>query len=147
MKTDVNMLQAQYISMISDAVEEYDHRYRRHGLKYAVALFYTQSETIDFNFFSQNIRKTDRFFAFENNFGVFIFDNASGDGAIKASDNMLSKYELKYFGHKIYISVASIDGYNTISEFLKKVFSTLRFAISSNISNCVVDEDDMDTIF
>lgn len=143
MSTNINLFQKQYAPTILDLVEEYDHRYRRHGLQYSIALFYANDKSVDFNFFKDGIRCTDRFIAFEKNFAVFVFDNASGEGAIKAANNMLSKYEMKHFSQKVYASVASIDGYATTTELIVKAFHTIKFAVSEKMENVVVDEDDI----
>ncbi|NOQ32132.1 MAG: hypothetical protein GQ570_13530 [Helicobacteraceae bacterium] len=146
MSKNIQKSQKKFTSELVDFVTEFNHRYARYDLNYSLTLIYSRDE-VDFNSFESEIRKTDRFLLLEDNLCALLFDNTAGSGAIKAADNMLTKYEAKHFGKPVYAASVSINDYNTSTEMISKLFYILRNAIDLNIENKVVDKEDIESAY
>lgn len=128
----------QYEQKLLDALELYHYQHQRYGVDYTIAIGATP-EDIDMSRFSETIRMTDRFIRLDQNVCAVIFGFNNAEQGVKATSNMLHKYESCFFSRKIFVGIGNSEYEADPLQHIKKAFETLCYTISAGMCNLPMD--------
>jgi hypothetical protein len=127
--------------MILDNIKDYLYRKERYQLNFALAIGICDSD-ICMRGFSNHIRQTDNFIVLEESYlCCVVLDGISVETAIKATSNLQTIFQNRYFGENIFISmVTSIDyGHDCSYKMINSLLDLLEYSIFNNMSHEVID--------
>ena len=141
MLSSIQYNRRKYHEVISDSIADSLRRKERYQLDFALAIAISDID-ISMHDFADNIRRTDKSITLENHVCCVLLDGVSASSAIKATSNLQTIFQGRYFGKKLFIStVASTDsnydndGYKMINSLL----DALEYSISNNMNHEIVD--------
>ncbi len=134
-----------YELKVLDAIEVFKYQKDRYDINYTIAIGASDAD-IDMSAFKGLIRKTDGFSYLEDNICVMIFAFNDANQGIKAASNMLSKFEMQYFGKKIYLGMINSQEEEKADKQIKKLFETLCYGIENGMSNIPLDYDEISSM-
>ncbi len=113
-----------YKNEILGDLEEFSYRKKRYDVDFTIALFIS-SDKIDFDFIKESIRDTDKVIVLEHNFIAVVFDFATEESGLKATENLLTLLEPRLFSDEIYISVVNSHDRLDDDEHVRKALDLL----------------------
>jgi len=113
-----------YKNDILGEIEEFSYRKKRYEVDFTISLFIS-SEKIDFDFIEESIRDTDKAIVLDHNFIAVIFDFATEETGLKATENLLALLEPRLFSDEIYISVVNSHDRIDDDEHVRKALDLL----------------------
>lgn len=131
-----------YHEIIVDYISDFTYRSDRYNEDYSIAVILCDS-SIDLGNFLHHTRQTDKFIVLEKNLCCVILDSSSSDVGIKAASNIQTEFQSKNFGKHLFTCVVTFKDYNDEYKMINSLFDILEYALSYNISNFVVDKDQM----
>ncbi len=134
-----------YERQILKVLEIYHYQKERYGVDYTIAIGATDEE-VDFNSFSEILRKTDTFIPLAQTVSAVVFAFNDPEQGIKAASNMLHKFETQHFSKQIYLGIVNSQEIANPQQQVKKLFQTLFFCIDNDIANVPFDFQHMESI-
>jgi hypothetical protein len=135
---DIRLNRQKYGQTILDALKGQIYECERYNVNFSLAIGATLSE-IDMQKFSEMIRETDTFIILDKNICCIAFPFTDHAQGIKAASNLLSKFEMKFFSEKIYLSVANTEECPTPDVHIQQLFDILIYTISNGMNNMPID--------
>ena len=130
-----------YFNKLLESIKDSLYRKERYEVDFALAIAICDTE-IDMSDFSHDIRKTDIFTVLENHLCSVVFEAVTVDSAIKATANLQTAFEAKYFQKKLFISIVTSDDDNYNNDGKKMINSlldALEYSIATNKNHEVID--------
>ena len=113
-----------YKDKILNEAQTYAYRKKRYGVDFTIAVFIT-TKNIDMTVVESNIRTTDRVILLEGNFIAIIFDFATVERGLKATENLYAQLEPTLFQSNTYIAVMNSSSTTDEDELVRKLFDLL----------------------
>ncbi len=135
---DIRLNRHKYGQTILDALKDQIYECERYKVNFSLAIGATLSD-IDMQKFSDMIRETDIFIMLNKKICCIAFPFTDHAQGIKAASNLLSKFEMKFFSEKIYLSVANTEECPTPEIHIQQLFDILVYAISNGMNNMPID--------
>jgi len=135
---DIRLNRQKYGQTILDALKNQIYECERYKVNFSLAIGATLSD-MDIQKFSEMIRETDEFIILNKNICCIVFPFTDHAQGIKAASNLLSKFEMKFFSEKIYLSVANTEECPTPDIHIQQLFDILVNAISNGMNNMPID--------
>jgi len=135
-----------YHNIISDNIKDSLYRKERYQLDFALAIAICD-EDICMRDFTEHIRQTDKFIVLEGHLCSVLLEGITNNTAIKATSNLQTIFQNRYFGKRLFISVVSSTDYNYDKYGYKMITSlldALEYSIVNNMSHEVVDHYQME---
>ena len=128
-----------YLDKIISNLDEYLYRSKRYNFEFSLALGLAD-EKMNLENFSEMKRKTDAYIHLEDNLYCIVLDGTSADTAIKATSNLQTMFQRKYFNVQLFISVVSSSEYNNEYVMVNSLFDIMEYSINNNMDNLVMDK-------
>lgn len=128
-----------FIQVLIDETHEFQYRFERYNLDYSIAIGFIKGIDIDLNNFQNHIRNTDRLVSLSPNMYAVIFDCADEADGIKATNNLLTKFQQQYFAFPLYAGVVTSSNYKNAKQMIHCLFELLDYGVTNNIDNHVLD--------
>ena len=90
--------------------------------------------------FVDSKRKTDNFIHLENHLYCVVLDGADYDASIKATSNLQTQFQTKYFDKKLYVAVVTAKEYDSDTVMVNSLFNILEYSVSNNMDNMLIDK-------
>ena len=129
---------ADYEKKVLKAIEPYNYEKERYDIDFAIAVGATLDD-VNMAAFSQTIRLTDSFISLDEHVSGVVFAFNDTENGIKATSNLLNKFELQFFSNKIFLGIISSEDETVPEQQVKKVFETLCYGIEQGMSNIPLD--------
>ena len=136
---DIKINRKSYENKILEAIEENIYIYERFNISFSIALGAVDAD-IDLKEFSKVIRKTDRCVVMQEHICCIIFGFVDTSKGIKATSNLLSKFEATFFSKKAYLGVVNIENFEKPRDMVEKVFDILKFSLTEGMDNVPLDD-------
>lgn len=135
---DIQLHRQKYGQTIIDALKDKIYQCERYNVNFSLALGATLND-IDMNKFSEMIRETDELIILSDNVCCIAFPFTDHAQGIKAASNLLSKFEMKFFSQKVYLSVVNTEECPTPDLHVQQLFDILVYGISNGMNNLPID--------
>lgn len=135
---DIQLHRQQYGQTVTDALKDKIYECERYKVNFSLALGATLTD-IDMNKFAEMIRETDELIILSNNVCCIVFPFTDHAQGVKAASNLLSKFEMKFFSQKVYLSVVNTEECPTPDFHVQQLFDILVYAISNGMNNLPID--------
>ena len=127
-----------YLNKIIAQLDPFLYRSLRYNFEFSLALGIAD-ERINLENFVHAKRKTDAYIHLEDNLYCMVLDGTNADSAIKATSNLQTMFQRKYFNVKLFISVVSSIEYNNENVMVNSLFDIIEYSINHNMDNQVMD--------
>lgn len=145
MKEQLKKYQEKHLETILREMTEHHYRFRRYNSIFTAVLFYGEG-SMKHEQVTEMIRKTDRFFKFEDNLFLLIFGETASEGGIIAAEKMLPEL-LRKPDQKIYVSAVECTKDKEGILLVHQLFNILEFALEHQHINEVVDSSYFDGVY
>jgi hypothetical protein len=127
-----------YEQKVLTSIKDDIYQNERYDVNFTLALGATCSE-VDMEEFSGLIRESDRFIILDKHICCVVFPFTDSAQGVKATSNLLSKFEMKFFSQKIYLSIVNARDCETPEHHVQKLFDVLKFSIQHGMHNMPLD--------
>ncbi len=135
---DLRQNRKDYEKKVLESIKDNIYQRERYNVDFTLALGATPSE-MDMEIFSTLIRESDRFIILDKHICCVVFPFTNSADGIKATSNLLSKFEMKFFSQKIYLSIVNANDCDTSDHQIQKLFDVLKFSIEHGMANMPLD--------
>ncbi len=127
-----------YEKKVLYSIKDDIYQRERYDVNFTLALGATHSE-VDMESFSTLIRESDRFIILDKHICCVVFPFTDSAEGVKATSNLLSKFEMRFFSQKIYLSIVNANDCDTPEHHIQKLFDVLKFSIEHGMANMPLD--------
>ena len=135
---DLKENRKKYEQVVLESIKEYIYQNERYGINFTLALGATYSE-IDMKGFASLIRESDKFIELDKHISCIVFPFTESADGVKATSNLLSKFESEFFSEKVYLSIVNAKDCETPGHQIQKLFDILKFSIKNGMENMPLD--------
>jgi len=135
---DLKFNRKSYEHKVLESIKENIYQRERYDINFTLAIGATCTE-VRMEDFSELVRESDKFIVLSDHICCVIFPFTDSAQGVKATSNLLSKFEMQFFSQKIYLGIVNAKDCETPEHQVNKLFDILKFSIHNGMANMPLD--------
>ena len=135
---ELRLNRKEYEKKVLESIKDNIYQNERYDVNFTLAIGAT-CKPMHMEDFAELIRESDRFIVLSDRICCVIFPFTDSAQGVKATSNLLSKFEMQFFSEKIYLGIVNARDCETPEHQVQKLFDILKFSISNGMENVPLD--------